>query len=158
MFMGFSQRLNQAMVEAKVIQEPLADKVGVSQQTISNWLGGTVPKKKHLERAAKALRVTPEWLEYGDKFEWQPPGLATTTPQPDKHITELIFEIAHRLKARGKYDYWDLDAGKQSLVFLKTYADLIAICDEKNIKPAEKEKVLTEFDDKNLERLLATIL
>ena len=59
MFMGFSQRLNQAMVEAKVIQEPLADKVGVSQQTISNWLGGTVPKKKHLGACRKSTARDP---------------------------------------------------------------------------------------------------
>lgn len=47
--------------------EAFAKAVGVSWQTVQQWEkeGGTAPNRGRMEKVAKALETTPEWLLYG---------------------------------------------------------------------------------------------
>lgn len=46
----------------------LADKVGVSWQTVQLWEkeDGTAPSRKRIDKVAEVLKVTPTWLMHGD--------------------------------------------------------------------------------------------
>jgi transcriptional regulator with XRE-family HTH domain len=59
----FSERLQKASKDAGFEkQKTLADRVGVTQAAVSKWQSGTIPDGARLQKLAKALGVTADWL------------------------------------------------------------------------------------------------
>jgi transcriptional regulator with XRE-family HTH domain len=52
-----SDKIVNAMASARMTQEQLAEKVGVSQKTVSDWIKGARPRATALIRISKALGV-----------------------------------------------------------------------------------------------------
>ncbi|BBO59940.1 helix-turn-helix domain-containing protein [Mycoavidus sp. B2-EB] len=71
--MDIHARIKQKRLEKKFSLEELAQKVGVkSWQAVQHWerpedKGGTAPHRNRLPSVAKALGVSPEWLQFGDE-------------------------------------------------------------------------------------------
>lgn len=63
--MNLGDRLKQARKHAKLSQAALADKTGVTQQTISNIEQGIQDKSTDIVQFAIACGVRPEWLAIG---------------------------------------------------------------------------------------------
>ncbi len=65
------ERLREARTNARLTQDQLASKVGVSRSLISQWETGTVQEihATSLWAASKALRVSLDWLLEGDGME-----------------------------------------------------------------------------------------
>ena len=62
---SFGPRLRQAIEQADITQQELADKLGVTQQAIQYACSGKAKGSKHIEKMAKLLKVSPEWLAFG---------------------------------------------------------------------------------------------
>jgi transcriptional regulator with XRE-family HTH domain len=95
-------------------QEQLAEKVGVSQQSIAKWEGGQTPKPEHIRKLAEALQCSTYDISTlaprpGD------PALKTPFPRhcylpdqdscpfgPDGGIEKLIFEELRKMTAADK--------------------------------------------------------
>lgn len=60
-----ASRLKQAMAEANLTQESLADRAGVSQNTIHKLISGKSQSSRKLVEIAAALNVSPAWLGAG---------------------------------------------------------------------------------------------
>jgi transcriptional regulator with XRE-family HTH domain len=58
----FAKRLASLMDGRSLTQQNLSDGLGVSQATVSRWLGGAVPRRGVLTRLAQLLDTTVEWL------------------------------------------------------------------------------------------------
>lgn len=64
--MTLGQRIAEARAQAGLNQSQLADRLGLSPQSIQQWeYGKTSPRIKRIEEIAKLLNVTPEWLQFG---------------------------------------------------------------------------------------------
>jgi len=61
----FSERLRFLMEQRKLCLSGLAAGVGVSRQTVYNWLEKDRITKKKLSNLSSYLKVSPEWLQYG---------------------------------------------------------------------------------------------
>ncbi len=68
-FMNIGQRIKQARLarKPKITQQQLADAVGVSRPAVTQWETGETKalEGENLDRVARALGVTTEWLLYG---------------------------------------------------------------------------------------------
>jgi SOS-response transcriptional repressor LexA len=62
---NLSERLRYALKHAKMSQNTLAEKVGVTQQSIQRICSGKTQKTGNLISIAKALSISPEWLQTG---------------------------------------------------------------------------------------------
>jgi transcriptional regulator with XRE-family HTH domain len=68
--MAFHQRLDQELNQQGKTQAALAEAVGVSTATASQWRSGTkTPSATNLTKIAKWLGVQPAWLSYGEPGE-----------------------------------------------------------------------------------------
>lgn len=69
--MDIHQRIKAKRLEKGLSMQALADQVGLKGwQSVQQWEksdteGGTAPNRTRLARVAKALGVTPEWLQFG---------------------------------------------------------------------------------------------
>lgn len=59
------ERIKQARLSFGLSQAELAKLVGVSERTIRNYESGEIKKPYHLQKIAKALKVSPDWLLKG---------------------------------------------------------------------------------------------
>lgn len=98
--MTFSDRLKQIRVERHLTRTALAEQLGVSYQTISQWEGGsTHPRGWRLERIAEALKTTVGNLMADE------PGPSSTSPDalpPPGHedfLTSAVAGHGERLQA-----------------------------------------------------------
>lgn len=66
--MSIHQRIKDLRIAKGLSQDTLADKLGVSRQTVQQWEreNGTAPKRSRIGDVAKILETTPEHLLYGD--------------------------------------------------------------------------------------------
>ncbi|MGJ8524304.1 HTH-type transcriptional regulator PrtR [Halomonadaceae bacterium LMG 33818] len=65
--MSIGQRLKLALAIEKLTQTDLAKRLGVSAQTVQQWVSGkTQPRQKRIEALAQILHVKPEWLLLGE--------------------------------------------------------------------------------------------
>ena len=104
-----AHRLQQAMKTAGLSQGDLAKAVGISQPTINALLSGKSQGTKHLVAIARALDVTPDWLQTG----------RDTNVLPAKHrpAAASIIEIEGETYARlPMYDI-RAQAGRGSLAY-----------------------------------------
>ncbi len=62
-----AQRIHQRLSDLSLSQKELADICGVSAPAVNDWLSGKTKslKASTLLKAAKALSVSPQWLESG---------------------------------------------------------------------------------------------
>ena len=59
----FTRRLRGALFKADVLQQELADEMGVTVGTVNGWLSGrTLPKMDSIPDICRALHVSPAWL------------------------------------------------------------------------------------------------
>jgi transcriptional regulator with XRE-family HTH domain len=97
----FASRLNQTLARKGMTQASLAEAVGVSQASVSRWLGGTLPHPKKQMAICEALGVQHEWLVFGLE---RPPQLVFTEPmrrrliEARKKAGRSLHEIAAPLK------------------------------------------------------------
>jgi len=78
---AFIQRVQQALYDQELSQSDLAERVGVSQPTVSDWLNRkSAPSKRNREKLMKALDLTEHDIE-----EVQPP------PRPERSSDDVIF-------------------------------------------------------------------
>jgi transcriptional regulator with XRE-family HTH domain len=61
---GFAGRLMDLMEGTGVTQAQVANRLGVSQGTVSAWVNGAVPQPRTARALADSFGVTPEWLLY----------------------------------------------------------------------------------------------
>ncbi|MEM6603183.1 MAG: S24 family peptidase [Pseudomonadota bacterium] len=67
------ERIRQKFIESGETQDKLAKKMGVSRQAVSKWIEGlSKPKGENLDKLAKNLNTTAEWLLYGKGQESTP--------------------------------------------------------------------------------------
>jgi transcriptional regulator with XRE-family HTH domain len=88
-----AQRLQQRLNDLGMSQKELADSCGISAPAVNDWLSGKTKslKASTLLKAAKALAVSPQWLES---------GLGVKSSREDNRIAEhtlLADPIAHQL-------------------------------------------------------------
>jgi transcriptional regulator with XRE-family HTH domain len=88
-----AQRLQQRLNDLGLSQKELADSCGISAPAVNDWLSGKTKslKASTLLKAAKALAVSPQWLES---------GLGVKSPREDNRIAEhtlLTDPIANQL-------------------------------------------------------------
>lgn len=64
---NLAQRISQRLGDLSLTQKELADVCGVSAPAVNDWVSGKTKslKASTLLRAAKALSVSPQWLESG---------------------------------------------------------------------------------------------
>lgn len=66
-FADFASRFSRALLAAGLTQQELAERVGVTQSTVSHWFTGKrKPGLKRLESVARALGIDPAHLAFGD--------------------------------------------------------------------------------------------
>lgn len=88
MNMTIGQRIAEARALAGLNQSQLADKLGISPQSVQQWeLGKTTPRGKRMAEIAKVLVVTPEWLQFGIS------AVKATPPPEDKAEITDSFSI-----------------------------------------------------------------
>lgn len=66
---SLQERLKQAMSDARMTQESLAEAAGVSQNTIHKLVTGKSSSSRKLVEIAQALNVSPTWLATGTQSE-----------------------------------------------------------------------------------------
>lgn len=64
-FMGLKDRVKQRRELLGLSQKNIGDAVGVRQQTIQQIEDGKIKRSRHIEKIARVLKVTPEWLLFG---------------------------------------------------------------------------------------------
>lgn len=63
--MGLKDRVKQRRELLGLSQKNIGDAVGVRQQTIQQIEDGKIKRSRHIEKIARVLKVTPEWLLFG---------------------------------------------------------------------------------------------
>ena len=96
-----ADRINSRMLELNMTQEELAKKIRISQAAVQKITSGKTVQPRKLLEISKTLKVTPEWLLYGDEQNTEiknavqsPNGTYKTEPiQENQDITprEKIF-------------------------------------------------------------------
>ncbi|WP_430442340.1 XRE family transcriptional regulator [Providencia huaxiensis] len=67
--MSIAKRLLEARIKAGMSQADLAEKVGVSQQSIQKIESGQTSAPRRIEDIAKAVNVSAQWLQFGARDE-----------------------------------------------------------------------------------------
>lgn len=89
---NFSDRLNNLVIESGLKKGKVADDVGVSPQTLSNWLAGKyMPSDEELERLAKLFSVSESFLRGKTENPNDQKSNATIVPaEPDGRWVKVI--------------------------------------------------------------------
>ncbi len=77
-----ADRMRKALRTSGLNQEEMADYLGVSRNTVSNWVNGhwsTPPKRAYLRLWALRTGVPLEWLEHGEVTPANGPGTRVQT-------------------------------------------------------------------------------
>lgn len=85
---SLGERLRIARDQLGLTQEQAAKRIGVSRGLISQWENGVVSaiSATHLSAAARALRVSLDWLLHGDGYE-------ATREDPAAHGSDEIRDL-----------------------------------------------------------------
>lgn len=95
--MSIGSRIREQRCEIGWSQVQLADEAGVTQSAIGNIESGLRQRPRELVSIARALRVSPEWLETGKgpKTERAPLKLVGADAEPSvRALVEYLAEIA----------------------------------------------------------------
>lgn len=94
-------RIKSRRKDMKYTQRSLAQVVGVSHVTISQWESGdSTPGGKNLFTLAEALRCTPTWILFGDKD--QTPEQAEKPNPPLSEIEKELLKLFNSLPESEK--------------------------------------------------------
>lgn len=125
-------------------QEQLAEKVGVSQNTISSWLNGRGISGKNLLRLAKAMNVSMDYLAgVGDNNE----------ENAAEEITALSKFFNLSPSAQDGEEVWTLRISKHLIEYLKSIPDI-----EKAIAAGMPDEVKKYWLNKLQEKYRADVL
>jgi transcriptional regulator with XRE-family HTH domain len=92
---AFAKRLKIAMTKAGVLNEALADTVGVSANMPTRWRGGAAtPSLPHAIAIAGALGCDLRWLLTGHSEEQTPPSAASGAAERLREIGGRLSELA----------------------------------------------------------------
>lgn len=97
-------RIRRARKAAGLTQEQLAEIVGVSRPTITQWETGSTKTMRfeHIFKAARALQKNPEWLITGQGHEKPPEWLARAVDVlPPADQREIVDYILYRFDKVG---------------------------------------------------------
>ena len=110
--MKIGNRLFELKKKQKISQETLAEKVGVSRQTISNWeTDETVPDIYQAALLAQSLNISLDFLVCDDNSK-------NNTIKPIENINEMWKEIKQKLTeviSPASYEIWFEDLNEVSL-------------------------------------------
>ena len=74
----FFVRFSDSLMQLPIMQKEFADKVNITQQTLSRYKkGDRLPDTEELHRLTKNLGVTTDWLLGFDESAWRKCALAT---------------------------------------------------------------------------------
>lgn len=99
-------------------QQELAEKLSISQGTVSGWMNGAIPQKRMMLVLSSVLKCTPEWLRTGTGPDPQPGVVRETSPVYIEHAG-ADHEAAREIKRQ-------LDEGPAGLA---RRLDPVKICD-----------------------------
>jgi transcriptional regulator with XRE-family HTH domain len=104
--MNIHQKIEALMARHGFSQQTLADKVGVSQRSVSDWCKNSVPRKSALKKLSEVFRVGPEVLldDRRPLPEWEPPQKVkeTFTPEFVDHLKKLRRETEAAVREEGE--------------------------------------------------------
>ena len=90
-----TERLILSRKDAGISQTKLAREIGVTPQAVQNWeKGKSLPKRTRIEKIAKALSVTEEWLSIG--------SVGASTEEHNKYVSEKLSSALEKLSADEK--------------------------------------------------------
>lgn len=64
-----ADRINSRMLELEMTQEQLAKRIRISQAAVQKITSGKTVQPRKLLEISQILKVTPEWLMYGDEIK-----------------------------------------------------------------------------------------
>jgi len=85
-----AERLKSARIASGLSQAALADRVGISQQSLHRIEIGLRKQPRKIEKIAHCLGVTPEWLQYGSPLHEKNNQTSMSIP-PKKTVLKPLF-------------------------------------------------------------------
>lgn len=102
----FGEMLRECMASRGVTQMEMAQRVGVSQGSVSGWLAGSVPRMDRVLKIAEVLGLNPDYVLNPDKYRL-PFSVAAEAvkgmeegPPRDREYNRVLREETEKLKAR----------------------------------------------------------
>lgn len=91
----FFVRFSDSLMQLPITQKEFADKVNITQQTLSRYKkGDRLPDTEELHRLSKNLGVTTDWLLGSDESSWKKCALAAEAKLKNfKFITAEIIDL-----------------------------------------------------------------
>lgn len=66
-----ANRIKHLMASKNINQSYVSEAIGANKGTVSRWLAGNnIPKKEYLNRLARLLETSPEWIVNGEQSEY----------------------------------------------------------------------------------------
>lgn len=101
----FGTRLKQAIKNAKSTQKELAENIGMTQQSVQYLCSGKARSSKHINKIAKYLQVSPDWLENGAPEIREPAPAYGSSQVPVFTIQELDTDSASTLSVPCPFEH-----------------------------------------------------
>lgn len=109
----FSERLQQSLLRAGIsVASPtalarkfnvLSPDSGVSPQAVRRWLEGTsIPSQDKLVVLARWLKVSPEWLRFGDASQASPKAREATREHPAEYDPRALTTMIELLSEENR--------------------------------------------------------
>jgi len=92
--MSIGSRIKEARTALGWSQVKLAEEAGVTQSAIGNIESGTRQRPRELVSIARALQVSPEWLETGEAPRASPSSLNADAGPSVRTLVEYLAQIA----------------------------------------------------------------
>lgn len=88
-----SARIKDLRQNARLSMQAVAQAIGVSSwQTVQQWeKGSTAPARKHLEKLARALNTTPEYILFGRPGDTT--GKSKAYPIPPEILDQIVADL-----------------------------------------------------------------
>lgn len=103
--MDIHTRIRRRREALGLTMEALAERLGVSWQTVQQWERHTAPKRTRLPEVARALNTTPEWLLLGTGPDPDaPPGQLELLPLPSEPVYSPLAERVARMMDEHRDD------------------------------------------------------
>jgi transcriptional regulator with XRE-family HTH domain len=116
-------RIKAAREKLNMSLESVADKLGVSFQSVQQWeAGNTSPRRKRMEKLAEVLQTTPAWLQFGEGYSSE----SRDTPTDEFIKTDefmILMRGAHLEAVKLAVGLGWLSEGKKKVTF-NTLADV----------------------------------
>lgn len=140
--MTIGERLEDTIKERKLTKYKLAQKLGWSKSTISNYVDGTtVPKGKRLQLLCRGLRINPLWLTTGSGPKDM---LIEDENEYDKNLNENVetfktmveqwLRELHKMKIKLAGAEKERDESKKELIFRNKEIDELRKANAKLLK------------------------